>query len=98
MKVPFQAVDVFTDRQFGGNPVAVIPDAYAAFRTLKYENHRKRSILLRQLCIASGRSRERRSRAHIARLAHLRCRSRAIRTLALRFVLAHQGAVCSAQF
>ena len=27
MKVPFQTVDVFTDRQFGGNPVVVIPDA-----------------------------------------------------------------------
>ena len=27
MKVEFQTVDVFTDRQFGGNPVAVIPDA-----------------------------------------------------------------------
>jgi trans-2,3-dihydro-3-hydroxyanthranilate isomerase len=27
MKTPFQTVDVFTDRQFGGNPVAVIPDA-----------------------------------------------------------------------
>src|SRR5271165_3801640 len=27
MKVKFQTVDVFTDRQFGGNPVAVIPDA-----------------------------------------------------------------------
>ncbi len=27
MRVPFQTVDVFTDRQFGGNPVAVIPDA-----------------------------------------------------------------------
>ena len=27
MKVTFQTVDVFTDRQFGGNPVAVIPDA-----------------------------------------------------------------------
>jgi trans-2,3-dihydro-3-hydroxyanthranilate isomerase len=27
MKVPFQTVDVFTDRQFGGNPLAVIPDA-----------------------------------------------------------------------
>jgi len=27
MKAPFQTVDVFTDRQFGGNPVAVIPDA-----------------------------------------------------------------------
>ncbi len=26
-KVEFQTVDVFTDRQFGGNPVAVIPDA-----------------------------------------------------------------------
>ena len=29
MKVEFQTVDVFTDRQFGGNPVAVIPDARA---------------------------------------------------------------------
>ena len=27
MKAPFQTVDVFTDRQFGGNPVAVILDA-----------------------------------------------------------------------
>jgi trans-2,3-dihydro-3-hydroxyanthranilate isomerase len=27
MKVQFQTVDVFTDRQFGGNPVTVIPDA-----------------------------------------------------------------------
>lgn len=27
MKVPFQTVDVFTDRKFGGNPLAVIPDA-----------------------------------------------------------------------
>jgi trans-2,3-dihydro-3-hydroxyanthranilate isomerase len=27
MKAPFQTVDVFTDRQFGGNPLAVIPDA-----------------------------------------------------------------------
>ena len=27
MKVPFQTVEVLTDRQFGGNPVAVISDA-----------------------------------------------------------------------
>jgi trans-2,3-dihydro-3-hydroxyanthranilate isomerase len=27
MKVPFQTVDVFTDRPFGGNPLAVISDA-----------------------------------------------------------------------
>jgi len=27
MKIPFQTVDVFTDRKFGGNPLAVIPDA-----------------------------------------------------------------------
>ncbi len=27
MKVAFQTVDVFTDRRFGGNPLAVIPDA-----------------------------------------------------------------------
>jgi trans-2,3-dihydro-3-hydroxyanthranilate isomerase len=27
VKVPFQTVDVFTDRKFGGNPLAVIPDA-----------------------------------------------------------------------
>ena len=27
MKVPFQTVDVFTDRKFGGKPLAVIPDA-----------------------------------------------------------------------
>ena len=28
MKVPFQTVDVFTNRKFGGNPLAVIPDAH----------------------------------------------------------------------
>src|SRR5262245_55044324 len=27
MKVPYETVDVFTDRKFGGNPLAVIPDA-----------------------------------------------------------------------
>jgi trans-2,3-dihydro-3-hydroxyanthranilate isomerase len=27
MKLPFQTVDVFTDRKFGGNPLAVLPDA-----------------------------------------------------------------------
>ncbi|HYC64611.1 MAG TPA: PhzF family phenazine biosynthesis protein [Reyranellaceae bacterium] len=27
MKLPFETVDVFTDRAFGGNPLAVIPDA-----------------------------------------------------------------------
>ena len=27
MKVPFQTVDVFTDRKFGGNPLAVFPEA-----------------------------------------------------------------------
>jgi trans-2,3-dihydro-3-hydroxyanthranilate isomerase len=27
MEIPFVTVDVFTDRQFGGNPLAVVPDA-----------------------------------------------------------------------
>src|SRR5579872_5232572 len=27
MKLPFQTVDVFTERAFGGNPLAVLPDA-----------------------------------------------------------------------
>src|SRR6059058_562733 len=27
MKIEFTSVDVFTDRKFGGNPLAVIPDA-----------------------------------------------------------------------
>jgi len=27
MKIPFVTVDVFTDRKFGGNPLAVLPDA-----------------------------------------------------------------------
>jgi len=27
MKIPFLTVDVFTDRKFGGNPLAVLPDA-----------------------------------------------------------------------
>jgi trans-2,3-dihydro-3-hydroxyanthranilate isomerase len=29
MKVRFITVDVFTDRKFGGNPLAVVPDAAA---------------------------------------------------------------------
>jgi trans-2,3-dihydro-3-hydroxyanthranilate isomerase len=29
MQIPFVTVDVFTDRKFGGNPLAVIPDATA---------------------------------------------------------------------
>jgi trans-2,3-dihydro-3-hydroxyanthranilate isomerase len=27
MQIPFVTVDVFTDRKFGGNPLAVVPDA-----------------------------------------------------------------------
>src|SRR6516225_10049383 len=27
MQIPFVTVDVFTDRKFGGNPLAVFPDA-----------------------------------------------------------------------
>jgi trans-2,3-dihydro-3-hydroxyanthranilate isomerase len=29
MQIPFVTVDVFTDRKFGGNPLAVIPDGHA---------------------------------------------------------------------
>ena len=29
MQIPFVTVDVFTDRKFGGNPLAVVPDATA---------------------------------------------------------------------
>jgi trans-2,3-dihydro-3-hydroxyanthranilate isomerase len=29
MQIPFITVDVFTDRKFGGNPLAVVPDAMA---------------------------------------------------------------------
>ena len=29
MQIPFTTVDVFTDRKFGGNPLAVVPDATA---------------------------------------------------------------------
>jgi trans-2,3-dihydro-3-hydroxyanthranilate isomerase len=29
MQIPFITVDVFTDRKFGGNPLAVVPDAAA---------------------------------------------------------------------
>ena len=29
MQIPFVTVDVFTDRKFGGNPLAVIPDSRA---------------------------------------------------------------------
>jgi Phenazine biosynthesis-like protein len=29
MQIPFVTVDVFTDRKFGGNPLAVVPDGRA---------------------------------------------------------------------
>src|ERR1043165_7630491 len=29
MQIPFVPVDVFTDRKFGGNPLAVVPDGSA---------------------------------------------------------------------
>jgi trans-2,3-dihydro-3-hydroxyanthranilate isomerase len=29
MQIPFITVDVFTDRKFGGNPLAVVPDGSA---------------------------------------------------------------------
>ena len=29
MQIPFVTVDVFTERKFGGNPLAVVPDATA---------------------------------------------------------------------
>ncbi len=82
MKVPFQTVDVFTDRQFGGNPAAVIPDA-RAFRTLKCRPSPMSSILLRQrlFCLRTILGIP---LAYVFSRLALRCRLRAILTLALR--------------
>ncbi len=82
MKVPFQTVDVFTDRQFGGNPVAVISDARglsdAQMQAIANEfNLAETTFVLPPDDPASTAA------CAYSRLA-LRCRLRAIRTLALR--------------
>ena len=80
MKVQFQTVDVFTNRQFGGNPLAVIPDARdlsdAQMHAIANEfNLAETTFVLPPDDPANT------ARVLFSRLA-LRCRLRAIQTLA----------------
>ena len=82
MKVQFQTVDVFTDRQFGGNPLAVIADARglsdAQMQAIANEfNLAETTFVLPPDDPAST------ARVRISRLG-LRCHLRAIQTLAQR--------------
>ena len=80
MKVQFQTVDVFTDRRFGGNPAAVIPDA-RDLSDAQMQASPMSSILLRQrlFCLPTIL---RTPLAYVFSRLALRCRLRAIQTLA----------------
>ena len=96
MKVPFQTVDVFTDRQFGGNPCG---RHFRRARPFGRSNagHRERvQSCGDNVCVASGRSRQYGYRTHFHP-----ARSDAVAghpNVGTAFVLAHQDAVCGASY
>jgi trans-2,3-dihydro-3-hydroxyanthranilate isomerase len=96
MKVPFQTVDVFTDRQFGGNPVAVIPDARglsdAQMQAIANEFNLAETtfVLPPDHPVRTARVRIFTPRAEMPFAGHP--------NVGTAFVLAHQDAVCGASF
>ncbi len=96
MKVPFQTVDVFTDRQFGGNPVAVIPDARglsdAQMQAIANEFNLAETtfVLPPDDPVSTARVRIFTPRAEMPFAGHP--------NVGTAFVLAHQDAVCGASF
>ena len=96
MKVPFQTVDVFTDRQFGGNPVAVIPDARglsdAQMQAIANEFNLAETtfVLPPDHPVSTARVRIFTPRAEMPFAGHP--------NVGTAFVLAHQDAVCDASF
>jgi trans-2,3-dihydro-3-hydroxyanthranilate isomerase len=96
MKVPFQTVDVFTDRQFGGNPVAVIPDARglsgAQMQAIANEFNLAETtfVLLPADPVNTARVRIFTPRAEMPFAGHP--------NVGTAFVLAHQDTVCGVRF
>ena len=96
MKLPFQTVDVFTDRQFGGNPVAVIPDARgvsdAQMQAIANEFNLAETtfVLPPNDPVNTARVRIFTPRAEMPFAGHP--------NVGTAFVLAHQDAVCGASF
>ena len=73
----FVTVDVFTDRRFGGNPLAVFPDAERPDRRRNAVARRRVQSQRDDLRAAAGRYGEHRARAHL-QPHEPRCRSPAI--------------------
>ena len=96
MKVKFQTVDVFTDRQFGGNPVAVIPDARglsdAQMQAIANEFNLAETtfVLPPDDPVSTARVRIFTPRAEMPFAGHP--------NVGTAFVLAHHDAVCGASF
>jgi trans-2,3-dihydro-3-hydroxyanthranilate isomerase len=96
MRVQFETVDVFTDRQFGGNPLAVIPDARglsdAQMQAIANEfNLAETTFVLPPHDPANvARVRIFTPRAEMPFAGHP--------NVGTAFVLAHQDAVCGARF
>jgi trans-2,3-dihydro-3-hydroxyanthranilate isomerase len=96
VKVPFQTVDVSTDRQFGGNPVAVIPDARGLsdvqMQAIANEFNLAETtfVLPPDHPVSTARVRIFTPRAEMPFAGHP--------NVGTAFVLAHQDAVCGASF
>ena len=96
MKAPFQTVDVFTDRQFGGNPVAVISDARglsdAQMQAIANEFNLAETtfVLPPDDPVSTARVRIFTPRAEMPFAGHP--------NVGTAFVLAHQDAVCGISF
>src|SRR5208283_2839546 len=96
MKVKFQTVDVFTDRQFGGNPVAVIPDARglsdAEMQAIANEFNLSETTFVLPPADPANTARVRifTPRAEMPFAGHP--------NVGTAFVLAHQDAVCGVSF
>ena len=96
MKVQFQTVDVFTDRQFGGNPLAVVPDARglsdAQMQAIANEFNLAETTFVLPPDDPANTARVRifTPRAEMPFAGHP--------NVGTAFVLAHQNAVCGASF
>jgi trans-2,3-dihydro-3-hydroxyanthranilate isomerase len=95
-KVEFQTVDVFTDQQFGGNPVAVIPDARGLTETQMQAIANEFNLAETTFVLPPTDA------AHTARVRIFTPRAEmpfaGHPNVGTAFVLAHQATVCGAKF
>ena len=96
MKTQYQTVDVFTDRQFGGNPVAVIPDARGLSAAQMQAIANEFNLAETTFVLPPD------DPAHTARVRIFTPRAEmpfaGHPNVGTAFVLAHQDAVCGASF